>query len=214
MTGIIFTYPPDYLAASFAARSLAALGVRPLLAIHKDDPPLHIDGAQVIRTRAPRQGNLNGKPFIREALELMRDHSDGTHILKLDSDSLVFRLDWLAGKEETGIGLHHAEHRAFYGFCYALRTDRLGDLITAMHLLPDGHLHNEDVAIGTLAAHCGGVFRYENLTPENRLGAYKWSTARDPAWWRTRYDALCFQRTDGKNRRNVSAKMREFLPAS
>ena len=49
------------------------------------------------------------------------------------------------------------------------------------------------------------------ITPENRLGAYKWTTARPAAWWRTRYDALCFQRGHGIDRRNVSDKMAEFM---
>ncbi len=211
MPALIFTHPPDYLSASHTVRSLLACGVEPILAIHESDPLLRIEGARVIRTRAPRGGNLNGKPFILESLRLMEEHADGTHVLKVDSDSLVFRLDWLAGKEETGIGLHHAEHRAFYGFCYALRADRLPEMIRAAERLHDGLPHPEDIAIGTLADTCGGLYRYENLTPENRLGAYKWTTARPAAWWRTRYDALCFQRGHGIDRRNVSDKMAELM---
>ncbi len=214
MPALIYTHPPDYLSASLAARSLLACGIEPVLAIHRDDPLLRVEGARVIRTRAPRGGNLNGKPFILESLRLMEEHAGGTHVLKVDSDALVFRTDWLAGKEETGIGLSHAEHRAFYGFCYALRADRLAEMIRAAEELPDGLPHPEDIAIGALADRCGGLHRYRNLTPENRLGAYKWTTARPPEWWRTRYDALCFQRGHGIDRRNVSDKMAEFMGMS
>lgn len=210
MTGIIFTHPPDYVAASYAARSLIAVGVRPVIAIDRDDPCLHVDGAKVIRTAAPRRGNLNGKPFVLEALTIMRDLAEGDRILKIDSDTLVFRLDWLLGREETGIGLYHAQHRSFYGFCYSLRTDRLGDMIEALGDLPEGVVQHEDIAIGNLAEKCGGVFRFPNLTPGNRLGAYKWDTQRPVEWWKERYDALCFQRSDGKGREDVIQKMKDF----
>ena len=124
------------------------------------------------------------------------------------SDALVNGLGWLAGRGEEAVGLFHPGHRGFFGFCYALRTAALPGMIARAGELPEDPSLPEDVTIGELAR---PAWRYENLTPESPMAAYGWSGAKPVEEWKRRYEVLVFQRVAGKGRREVAAKMKEFL---
>jgi len=212
MIAVIYTHPPDYLAAVTAARQWQSIGVRPILALDAGDPLFFPPGIETVRTTFRRNGNLNGTSFIREHLRLLRDLSgtDDEWAIKADSDALCFGLHWLQSRKEIAVGSWSPAHRGFYGFCYAVRCSVLGAMIAAADNLPDDDAAPEDVTIGELADSCGGSFRYEILSPGSPFAAFNWESEDPAAAWRGNFEVLAFQRSQGRGHREVSAKMLEF----
>lgn len=212
MKVVIYTYPPDYVAASYAARGWIALGVQVVLAIDRRSPALRLPGVEVIRTNFERAGNLNGMQFVRGHLRLLRSIADGDrYILKADSDAMAFGLNWLHTRDETAVGMCSPGHRGFYGLCYGLRVYKLDEMIEAADARVNDSTAAEDLAMASLAAEVGSVHAYEHLEPGCPIGAYSWSSKETVEQWKARYEVLCFQRTGGRTHRGVAEKMKEFL---
>lgn len=209
-SAVIFTWPPDYLAAAYAARALLRIGVRVVLAIDAMHPPPMVEGCEVIVTSFARQGNLNGKKCVEGILRTLWEQSreEDEWVLKVDSDCLVMAMRWLDGRTEEAVGMFHPGHRGFFGFCYGILRRSIPALRERAADLPaDAWLH-EDETIGELAR---PAHRYENLKEDCPMAAYPWKTAKPHAHWLERYQIMVFQRVDGKGRRDVAGKMREFL---
>ena len=208
MSAVIFTYPPDYAMAAIAARSYAKLGVRPYLAIDHRDPVPAVEGAEIVRTRFPRRGNLNGKACVEGILRTMAEVADGDEYqFKGDSDTVARSLAWLDGRTEPAVGLRHTGYRGLYGACYALRTDRLDDYRQEAAKLPHGDRScSEDVVIGEFIP---GIFTYENLAPGCPFAAYSWKSPKTEEEWR-QYQVLVFQRIEGKSRTDIRDAMLKF----
>lgn len=211
MTAVIFTWPPDYLAACYAARALQRAGARVVIAVDRADPLPCFEGCEVIHTRFPRGGNLNGKACVEGILRTMEEQSrpEDRWVLKVDSDTLVTGFRWLEGREHAeGVGMYHPGHRGFFGFCYALRRDALPAMRARAACLEANSWMCEDETMGDLAR---PAYRYENLTEQCPMAAYGWKRERPREEWIPRYEVVVFQRLGGKGRREVAAKMREFL---
>lgn len=157
---IIATYPPDYQSAAIATAMLGRLGIEAVWLVGKDDDaPPH---ARVIRTSAPRNRNLNGHPWIAEQLAIMEELGAGYDwVMKVDSDTLVFNLDWLErfhdDPEINLVGCQHAvmiNSSYLFGCCYAIRPALIPQLILHPYIP-----YPEDAAIGEMAKG-KGVYRY------------------------------------------------------
>lgn len=215
-TAVIFTHPPDYVAARYAAECLRRAGARPVLALDEHDPHLRVDGIDVIRTSFPRVGNLNGMDCVRGILQTLDEQAGtGEYVLKVDSDTLVMSLDWLKGRTETAVGMNEPtlegrrHGRALYGMCYALKVADLPELRAAARY-EDRHC-SEDIRMGELAAEVGTLWTWRNRAKGTPFAAYSWRRGEPVEWWKERYQALVFQRTHGNGHREVAAKMKEFL---
>lgn len=221
MTAVIFTYPPDYLAAALAVRYLRKTGVSVVLAVDESDPRVEIEGAAIVRTKFRRNGNLNGMETVIGQLETLLACCDGSeYILKVDSDSLVMGLGWLEGRIETVVGLraNDGKHRrSLYGFCYAVREDALPAMLAHARSMPHDEGCHEDITTGIIAAKVGQLFTYRHQDRGVRLGAYCWMDKGSIERWKELYEVLCFQREmpmpNGRltNRRDVSNAMRRFI---
>lgn len=209
MIAVIYTWPPDYAAAALSARVLSSLGVRVHLAIDRSHPVPAVEGATIIRTSFPRNGNLNGKACVIGQLETMASlaDDDGYH-LKVDSDALVMGLRWLDCRDEDLVGVHHPGGQSFYGFCYAVKGGSIPALLDAARAMPESRSCQEDIATGNLSER---VWRYENQTPGCPFATYAWSTEKPPVWWRERYEVLLFQYGGAHGRASVRRAMRQFL---
>lgn len=207
MTALIYTYPPDYVMASQVARGLLALGVRPLLAIDARDPRLAVEGVEVIRTSFDRQKNLNGRDFILGNLRLMQEHATGDYTLKVDSDTLVLSLEFLAGRTEIAVGVWTTQMQ---GCCYALRTEALPDLIAeAEQAVPPGVWLMEDAVTGELAKRLGPCHLPQRPEP-TRYATYRPGTTR--AEYRQRGECVVnFPLRKDRGRRAIAKAMGEFL---
>lgn len=213
MKVLIYTYPPDYVSAALSARSIQAAGAEPVLAIDREDPPLFVEGVRVIRTEFPRNGNLNGREFILGNLRLMLELGAGDEwVCKGDSDTWWNRLDWIHGHGDvSAVALADPGRHSFYGLAYALRVDRIPEMIALGEATLDaGERLPEDLTTGELATACGGVHAWPNLQPGTPLAAYNWETAEDPETLKRRYDVIVFQRMQGRRRRDVMEAMKSF----
>lgn len=220
---VIFTYPPDYVMASYAAESLRRCGIGVTLAVDKADPKLVVDGCEVVRTSFPRNGNLNGMETVIGQLETLRQASDGSHfVLKVDSDSMVFATTWLDGMSADVVGLRSDEdtnNRSLYGFCYAVAERSLDTMIQLAREMPANPWCPEDIMMATIAERFGKVFTYRHKAAGTRLGAFRWTDRGSIADWRRDFDALCFQRgmqtRDGRrsDRTDIRKAMKDFLSA-
>jgi len=209
---VIFTHPPDYVRASYAARSLRAAGIEPVLAVDAGDPPIRMEGLRVIRTHAPRMRNLNGMPWIREQLRVLRDQGEGGEwVLKVDSDTMVFSDHWFVDRPEIAVGLTDAGRRELYGMVYALRTAALPAMIAAADAMPEDGYAPEDIFVSRIARSVGPVHVYQH-GPGCPLGPHDWNDTRSPAEIRRERGALCFQLTHGRGLRAATATMKTFLP--
>lgn len=210
MTAVIFTFPPDYLAAAYAGRALRGAGVRVVLAVDAKDPLPAIEGCEVVATDFDRRGNLNGKPCVEGMLRLMDEQAAAADpwVLKVDSDTLCCSLRWLEGRTEDAVGLWHPGKRGFFGLCYALRRSSLPRLRERAAALTDDEEMPEDETIYGLA---DTVHRFENLSAGCPMAAYTKAKDWSKEEWRQRYEVLLFQRTEGRERRAVSDLMREFV---
>ncbi|MCW1926274.1 hypothetical protein OKA05_27215 [Luteolibacter arcticus] len=211
MTATIFTWPPDYAQAALAGRALRSCGVDVVLAIDAGDPLPEVEGCRIVRTTFPRRGNLNGKACIEGILATLHENADGDpYQLKVDSDTLVMGLDWLAGRPEPAVGMHHRippHDRFMFGAAYGLRTELLPEYRAAAARLPDGDHYSEDVEIGKLLP---GIHAFENLTEGCPFAAYSWKSVKTMEEWR-RYEILIFQRIQGRGRRAIQETMKEFV---
>lgn len=211
-TAVIFSWPPDYLATAYAARALTRCGVRVVVAVDRRDPLPEIEGCEVIATRFPRKGNLNGKACVEGILETMDTAArvDDKWVLKVDADALPLRMNWLesAPADAETVGMGHGEKHLQFGFCYAIRRTALPVIRERASKLPKSDSCPEDCTIGGLAR----VFhRYQNLQADCPMAAFPWDDKRPREWWKERYDVLCFQRLNGRDRREVAEEMKAFL---
>jgi hypothetical protein len=208
MTGIIYTYPPDYVMAAMSARAMLAAGVRPVVAIDHKDPRLVIEGVEVIRTREDRGGNLNGKDFIVANLKRMLELATGPYTFKCDSDTLILSADHVAGRSETAVGVYASQMQ---GCCYALLVEALPAMIElAETRLKPGMRLMEDQLTGQIAKIVGPVHLPEHLREVTHYAAYK--RGLTPAHFRDRGDCVVnFPLREGMDRRAVAAAMKEFL---
>ena len=204
MKALIFTYPPDYVAAAIAARQAARTGVEPVLCIDSRDPELAVDGVRVLRTDFPRVGNLNGGACVRGILETMLAEADGERILKLDSDTMLFGLDWLKGRGEAVVG-RSSPDRALYGFCYSIRRDALAAMLREASTIHDPFCAEDR----TMAELAGGDIHTYAPGPDCPLRAYDWSDAPPSRWHGC--GAVVFHPKPGKGRREVADAMENLL---
>lgn len=211
-TAVIFSYLPDYLATAYAARALIRNGVRVVVAVDRRDPMPVIGGCEVVATTFPRRGNLNGKACVEGILATMEAAArpDDEWVLKVDADALTLRMRWLDyapyGVEVVGMG--HGDKHLQFGFCYAIRRSALPALRERASRLPKSESCPEDCTIGGLAK---SFHRYQNLQPDCPMAAFPWDDKRPREWWKERYDVLCFQRVNGRGRREVAEEMKAFL---
>lgn len=208
---VIFTHPPDYVRASYAARSLQAAGIDPVLAVDAGDPPIRMEGLRVIRTHAPRMRNLNGMPWIREQLRTLLDQAAGEWVLKVDSDTMVFSDAWFRDRPEIAVGMRDRGRRELYGMVYALRTAALPAMIAAADAMPEDGFAPEDIYVSRIAASVGPCHFYQH-GPACPIGPHVWDDPRPPAEIRASKGALCFQLTHGRGLRAATATMKTFLP--
>lgn len=210
MKAVIFTHPPDYVAAGLAARALRGLGVRPILAIDRKDPKLAVEGCTVVRTSAPRQGNLNGTAWVREALRTMHAAGAADYVLKVDSDTIVRGLGWLEGPACAAAGVWVPAMSGMNGCCYALGTGFLDEMIRRADLLPESAHCPEDRTIGKLAAECGPV-RYQTYgEPGCVFSAWLWAEGM-PKYGEDRSEVIVFNRENRVPRDEQAAAMKRFL---
>ena len=210
MTAVIFTFPPDYLAACYAARALRGAGVRVVLAIDHADPVPAVEGCEVVQTGFDRRGNLNGKACVEGMLAVMETVSreEDEWVLKVDSDTLCFSTRWLEGREEDAVGLWHPGKRGFFGLCYALRRASLSAFRERASELEDADEMPEDETIYALAE---TVWRYDNRAEDRPMAAYTTERGWSAEEWRARREVIVVQRTEDRGRRDVSNVMRELL---
>jgi hypothetical protein len=211
MTGVIFTFPPDYLAAAYAVRALRRAGVRRVvLAVDARHPVPAIEGGEVVLTDFDRRGNLNGKPCVEGMLRVMDEQAaaDDRWVLKVDSDTLCLGTGWLDGRGEDAVGLWHPGKRGFFGLCYGLRRSSLPRLRARAADLVDDEEMPEDETIYGLAE---TVWRYRNLEDGCPMAAYSAAKGWERETWLEKFAVLLFQQTEGRERRDVSDLMREFL---
>jgi hypothetical protein len=207
MTAIIYTHPPDYVMAALVARQWIALGVRPVLAIHRSDPRLAVEGVQIIRTGFDRQRNLNGREFIVGHLELMRDLATGPIAIKCDSDTLPLSLDAFLGRGEVALGVSTGQMQ---GCCYALRVDALPAMIALAGTLPNGAWLPEDRTIGDIARRIGPV--HLPRVGRGHTGFSSFQPGKDLAWCRARrISVLNFPLRESMGRQDVVRAMLGFL---
>jgi hypothetical protein len=210
MKVLIYTWPPDYVMAALSARSILAAGGVPVLVIDRADPPLYVEGVEVIRSNFPRNGNLNGKAFILGHLALMQELAgEDEWIAKGDSDVWWKSLDWIHGPA-TGVALCHEGVHAFYGLAYALRVSRLPEMLERARDLDETQRLPEDLTIGTLAGLSGGVQTFRHLDEGSPLTAYNWESERPVEEWKRLYQVVLFQRIQGRKRRDVIEAMKRF----
>jgi hypothetical protein len=209
MTGVIFTHPPDYALAALSARALRKLGIRVVLAVDAADPLPAIEGVDtIVTTTFRRNGNLNGKACVQGILATLAAAADGDdYVLKLDSDTMLLGLGWLAGHTAPAVGLFDPSVRIFYGACYALRVDRLLEYQQAAAVMPESYSCPEDIEIGKLLP---GRFAYENRAPGTPFAAYSWEAEKPVDYWR-KWDVLIFQRYQGRERPDLRDTMQLFL---
>lgn len=209
MTGIIYTYPPDYAMAAMAARALRACGVSPVLAIDRKDPLLVVEGAAVVRTDFDRQGNLNGRDFIVGNLRLMEELATGDYTLKVDSDTLVLNLGMLGDRTACAAGIWTGQ---LQGCAYALRVADIGAMRRrAERTLKPGVRFMEDQVTGHLAIKQGPV-HFPEPSSGNFGGYVLWREHRTPAWCaENRISVLNFPLRQGMPRPEILAAMDDFV---
>lgn len=125
MKAFIFTYHLDYEISYLAYDTLLKAGVDEVVLAYDKSHFKPDKKYNSIATTFPRMGNLNGPKFMEGALDLYLEEAKGhEQILKVDSDTLVFDLEWTK-YPETLIGWKYEPHRPFYGLAYALRTEAI-----------------------------------------------------------------------------------------
>jgi len=216
-TAIIYTWPPDYLMAAYAVRALRALGIRPVVAIEHDAARLVIEGAEVVRTRFARGGNLNGKEFICGHLRLMQEHATGEVALKIDSDTLL--LSWpemFSQPNAVAMGIWVERMQGMQGSCYALRSSSLPEMIERADALPQGVHYLEDRTVGQLAEDCGPVHLPVYGKERTRYGTWRPEKEQTPEQYREQQDVLIFPRLGTSDprfqRRAITDAMATFFP--
>lgn len=209
MTGIIYTYPPDYAMAAMGARALIAAGVRPVLAIDRADPCLVVEGADIVRTDFDRQGNLNGRDFILGNLRLMEELATGDYTLKVDSDTLVLNLGMLGERTACAAGIWTGQ---LQGCAYALRVADIAAMRRrAERVLKPGVRYMEDQVTGYLAVQRGPV-HFPQPSPGFFGGYVLWREARTPAWCaENAISVLNFPLRQGMERRAILHAMDAFV---
>jgi len=147
----------------------------------EDREALAAVGARVFFSRFHRGGNLTGAENLTGQLQFLElagmvAGADGTPadwLLKVDSDTVVQRLDWLAGvdPEQVAAVCHEQPHWWFQGCCYALSMAWLPQLKALWEGLEQasetdprrqelaklGPLYPEDVTTGWLAVATAGA---------------------------------------------------------
>lgn len=156
---VIFTFPLDYDAALIAAASLENLGVEVHFAIDAKHELLP-DFPNIIRTTFFRSGNLNGRESVVGQLETMKSISeDSDWVLKVDSDTLVTRLNWLHNKTHPLIGVCILGVRNFFGACYAIKSSTIDKFVEEAKVIDLKDLSAEDLIMFELGKKIG-YFRY------------------------------------------------------
>jgi hypothetical protein len=216
-TAVIFTFPKDYEAAGIAARALRNCGCRVVLAIDGKDPMVHIDGAdRMVHTHFQRKGNLNGIDCMLGIIDTLAGQArdDDEWLLKVDSDTVVHSLEWLAVPNEKGlVGTGHApeknDGRTLYGCCYAMRPGVVGALREQVIKAGTRVTRAEDLMIGNAGEALGILHRYV-LHQERHMGPWveKYSLEEKLE----KYQAICVQRTgrQATARQEVVKKMKQI----
>lgn len=192
---VIFTHRPDLRIAGLAAKALQHLGVEVALALDQLDINVRVEGCTILRTTFPRKRNLNGIACADGILATLQSFGDGADwILKVDSDTLVFGLDWFLAKPAQVVGVGYPQDkRNLFGMCYAVRPEVLPDLREKLIELGEGEMIGEDILIGNAAEALGALSSYPLYAPETPLWGWNYNKpreVREAAW---QYQVICTQ---------------------
>ncbi len=210
MKAVIFTHPSDYPAARACAAGLAKLGVSVVFSLDAADDAAGL--SPVTRTTEPRNGNLRGNRWVRAQLRHLWQIGQGDEwILKVDSDTAVFSLDWMALATPSTIMLGPDVPKApgaIYGCCYALRVDALPGLIAKADALPEAADSFEDGMTARLAG--DRATRIPFVAKGGVWAGYNWRTTKPDSVWREKFQIIHVDRRNS-NRAPVAAKLRSLL---
>lgn len=200
---VIFTHPPDYATATIASRFAERLGVKVVWAIDHDASLEGIPADRdVVLSYVPRRGNLVGALWTAEQLRIMDEVSHGyTWVIKLDSDTVINRLDWLesAKIEHQIVGMYNpygggsGQHQ-LHGQCYAVRGTALPSLRQSARLTDPAFANwGEDALIGGILEDSQQL-KHPFHRRKGMMSGWHWPTDREAAYWIERYEVLTIQR--------------------
>lgn len=160
-------------------------------------------GAEYRQTTFERNGNLRGGDCVRGMLGVMCDGvEDDDVVIKVDSDTVVLRGDWVEDLCGTGVGLRGVGYRVsggrmLYGCCYGLAGWAVKGVQCFLAKRELEGLAPEDVTVCRAVLDVFGrscVRIEEPWTAQNRAGRWAWwnwdSLTADPARYAARYDVV------------------------
>lgn len=204
LKALVMTHPPDYANATIASRVAAALGMDVSWCIDskssRDGIPSFV---KVIETSVERNGNLNGEKWILEQIRIMGDECIGYDwVVKLDSDSIIGRLDWLllAEGHHWLVGLFWPYDNSvsgprgkLNGPCYAINGRGVSYLLNLKSLKGCGERVGEDYLIGTLIPE-EHILKHRFHERKGMMSGWRWDTSREASYWLERYEVLTIHR--------------------
>lgn len=178
-----------------------------------DLPP----GADFLRTTFPRGGNLNGLACLLGQLNTLHACAgDAEWVLKVDSDTVVRGLTWLAGRAEPLVGFC-AEARALYGACYAVRGTSIRPFYRAAAEMDFRGVRAEDLMMAAVGRRLG-MHAHESRVEGPYFAGWHWgykNPNRMVEVYRERYEVIVVQPSEAAwktipGRALVAAQMREL----
>lgn len=236
---VIFTFGNDGAAAMLAGRSALAAGLGPVFVEVDGKAPLtpemraamKREGFRVRETMFPRNKGIRGIDCYRGLLgsySYVLRESGASHLLKLDSDTLILRSDRIkqAVADDVAAASMRTEGYRFYG-CAMVLSFRLVHSIAA-HVqrwkgIPGHRNHDlsEDIATGDMAdlLDIGEVRRWQFDPAGGYCAGWRYDDT-PAATYRERFDVVTFGNRhlltgkDCERRDKVAATMAEFTSGS
>lgn len=217
MKGFIFTHPPDYEMSYIAYDTLKKAGVEDIVLCYDKNHAKPKAAYASITTDFPRAGNLNGPKFVEGMLDMFAKESAGhDEIIKVDSDTLVFDLEWTK-RPETLVGFQYYPHRAFYGMAYTLKTKAIPLIKDILYGSNYRLTYPEDLMMAELCQDLGVYAKdFDMDTPGGYCG-WNWVTRHTVEEHRKRFSVINVYRPEGFSHENarklVLAKMKQLVAA-
>lgn len=219
---LIFTHAPDYPLAVVAATQLLHHGIETILCIDQKEET-EPEWPLVRRTTFERSGNLNGVEAVSGIIDLLEEYGKGMDwIMKVDSDVIIFSIDWLLvpggiGWKPKMIGHTYPPMRGekgIYGAVYAIQPSILPEMRRRLLLRGEQRQRAEDMIMGLLGHGFLHRHRFGGGKGHLRFWRHDEDASVSPVEAMKRWQIVGVQRVPGADspfgREQVLAKMEEL----